>query len=524
MSSEPNAPENETSPERPSTAGMTTKVVKGTLWTLAGLSVPIFFSLFATPIVTRLLGAEGYGLFILVLLIPTYFNFADFGMNIASTKFGAGAYGEGSPEKEARVVRTAALIALIASLPFAIGIIAFSAPVVRIFNVPEHLFAEAAFALKLAAVGFVINCLATVFNTPELSRLRMDLNIMVTSGVRLLGIIATPIVIYLGGGVTGAVAVALSVSIITLAGHIIVSARLLPQLIGTTIDRDSVRPMLRFGSSLVIAGVAGVLLAQLEKVVLTRATSVETLAYYSVAATFAAMLTLFSASIVQSLMPAFSQLQGESNRPALNALYSRGIRSTLIWLVPAVVFMIFVGRPFFTYWFSADFGRESTLPFYITVAGLFFNVLAYFPYSAIMASGRSDIFAKIYWLELVPHVALVWVLAHWYGAAGAAAAWSIRVTLDAAILFWLAHRFGVRFDRGRILAFAAAALFMASPVVALAVWGHQPLVIASAVLAAVIYVFAVWRTVLKEEEIVWLKATVNRYRGQWTAHREEPVK
>jgi len=521
---DPITADGDTQPSKPSTAGMTTKVIKGTLWTLAGLSVPIFFSLFATPIVTRLLGAESYGLFILVLLIPTYFNFADFGMNIASTKFGAGAYADGSPEKEARIVRTAALIAFLASLPFALGIIAFSAPIVRIFNVPEHLFSEAAFALKLAAVGFIINCLATVFNTPELSRLRMDLNIAVTSGVRLLGIIATPIVIYFGGGVTGAVAVALAVSTVTLAGHIIVSARLLPQLIGTSIDRSSVRPMLKFGSSLVIAGIAGVLLAQLEKVVLTRATSVETLAYYSVAATFAAMLTLFSASIVQSLMPAFSQLQGEHNRSALNALYSRGIRSTLIWLVPAVVFMIFVGRPFFTYWFSADFGRESTIPFYITVAGLFFNVLAYFPYSAIMASGRSDIFAKIYWLELIPHVVLVWILAHRFGAAGAAAAWSIRVTVDGAVLFWLAHKFGVRFDRARIWAFAAAAMFMASPVAALAIWGHHPIVIAVAILVAVAYAIAVWRTVLKEEEIAWLKASLNKYRELWQARGARPVK
>src|SRR5687768_10661544 len=102
---------------------MTTKVVKGTLWTLIGLIVPILFSLFATPIVTRLLGVESYGLFVLILLIPSYFSFADFGMNIASTKFGSAAFAEGSPEREARIVRTAVLIALISSLPLAAAMI-----------------------------------------------------------------------------------------------------------------------------------------------------------------------------------------------------------------------------------------------------------------------------------------------------------------------------------------------------------------------------------------------------------------
>ena len=491
---------------------MTTKVVKGTVWTLFGLVVPIGFSFFATPIVTRLLGAESYGLFVLVLLIPAYFTFADFGMNIASTKFGSEAYAKGSPENEARVVRTAGLIALISSLPIAIGIALFSTQIAEISNVPPHLLADASFALKIAAVIFVINFLNNVFNTPQLSRLRMDLNIFVFSGVRLAGIIATPIVVYYGGGVTGAVLVALAVSVITLTGHIVASSWLLPELLGFSIDSKSVRPMLKFGASLVIAGIAGVLLHHLEKILLTKATSVETLGYYSIASTFAAMLTLFSGSVVQSIMPAFSQLQSEENRPALNKLYSRGLRLTLIWLVPAVTFMVLAGRPFFTYWFNADFGRNSTEPYYIIVAGLFFNVLAYFPYAALMAAGRSDIFAKLYWIELVPYILLVWFGANRYGANGAAAAWAIRVFFDAVFLFWLAHKIGVRFEQDRMRYFGVGILIMWLPILALACFGELSIAITVLLASSLaVYSIVVWRSVLQKEEIVWLKSLLARY-------------
>lgn len=41
----------------PSTAGMTTKVVKGSLWTLLGQVLPLGVSLVTTPFVTRMLGA-----------------------------------------------------------------------------------------------------------------------------------------------------------------------------------------------------------------------------------------------------------------------------------------------------------------------------------------------------------------------------------------------------------------------------------------------------------------------------------
>src|SRR4029078_2758549 len=95
----------------PSTAGMTTKVVKGSLWTLGGQVLPMMVSFFATPFVIRFLGSEKYGVLILVGLIPTYFSFADFGMGIASTKFGSEAYGQGDTRQEGAVVRTADFIA-----------------------------------------------------------------------------------------------------------------------------------------------------------------------------------------------------------------------------------------------------------------------------------------------------------------------------------------------------------------------------------------------------------------------------
>ena len=155
----------------PSTAGMTTKVVKGSLWTLLGQVAPLAVSLVATPFTIRLLGAEGYGVLILVGLIPTYLGFADLGMGIASTKFGSEAYAAGDADKEARTVRTAAVLSLALSIPFAILIFVLSGWLATLFNVPEHLHAEASLALKVAAFTFVLNFLNSIFNTPQLDRL-----------------------------------------------------------------------------------------------------------------------------------------------------------------------------------------------------------------------------------------------------------------------------------------------------------------------------------------------------------------
>ena len=498
----------QTATAAPSTAGMTTKVVKGSLWTLLGQVLPLGVSLFTTPFVIRMLGAEGYGVLILVGLIPTYLGFADFGMSIASTKFASEAYAEGDPEKEARIVRTAALIAFAASLPFGIAIFALSGWIVTLFNVPEHLLAEAALALKFASVTFVVNFLNNIFNTPQLTRLRMDLNTLVTSGFRILGLIALPIIIYLGGGIIGAVFVLLIASVLTLLGHFVISARLLPNLVGVTVSRELFRPFLRLGGALVGAGIASVLLVNLEKVVLARTASVQVLAYYSLAFTLATVASMSSLVMIQSLIPAFSQLASPDKREQLQNLFSRSLRLMLVTFIPILGFCFVAAKPLFTFLGGEDFGRESTWPFRLLLFGLLFNIMAYAPYSLLMAFGRTELFAKLYWIELLPYIALIAFLTSRYGALGAAGAWTIRVIVDAIALNWLAVRStGITLTafNGKRLQMAVIALVFGPSMMFSAFFAqHYVLSLGVFLIGLLIYGAIIWKRFIEAAERVWL--------------------
>ena len=487
-----------------STQGMTTKVVKGSLWTLSGQVLPLFASLFATPFVIRLLGAESYGVYILICLIPTYFSFTDFGMSIGSTKFGSEAYARGAREDEGKVVRTAALIAFLTSLPFAVGSFLLSYTIVTWVNIPEQLHSEASIALKIALITFVLNILCNIFNTPQLSRLRMDLNTFVNAGFRLFGIILVPIVLYLGGGIIGAVSSLMIASFLTLIGHLFVSGRLLNELFQFSIDRNIIKPLLKFGSSLVIAGIAAILLVNLEKIVLARVASVEALAYYSVAFTFSSMATMFSSAMIQSLLPAFSQLLTSEKKAELNKLFSRSLRINIIGLLPIIAFLFVIAKPFFTVWAGEDFGRESSAPFYILLFGLFFNIIAYIPHSVLMASGRSDVFAKIYWIELFPYIFIIAILTYRFGAVGAALAWSLRVILDASVIIW----FSVKITKislnifncnGKL--FLVSSLLLVPPIlIALSIDNYSIWLLFLMPVCFMFYFLVVWKNFIENEE------------------------
>ncbi len=495
---------------------MTTKVIKGSIWTLAGNVAPLAVSLVATPFVIRLLGAEGYGVYILIGLIPAYLGFADLGMSMASTRFGSEAYGEGDRQKEARVVRTAAMIAVVVAVPVAALIAIFAPQIIALFNVPDAFRGDALVALRLASITFVINFLCLIFNTPQLARLRMDLNTLINAGSRILGIIAIPIVLYLGYGIVGAVSVLLATSVLNLLGHLIVSRRLLPDLLGTSIDRTMVAPMLRFGGALVVASIAAITLSNAEKGILASTVSATALAYYSVAFTLANMMTLFSGSMVQSLIPAFSQLQGEPKRAQLDSIYSRGLRFSMLWSLPVLVFLALIAKPFFTMWAGPEFGRESSWPFYFLLAGLFFNVFAYLPHTAILAAGRTNILAKLYWLELGPYMVIVWFLASRYGPSGAAAAWSIRTIADAAIHFYLAKRVaGVAPPWQGLTGFVIGVVLMTTPVAVMMYLGETTIgVVLWAVAAFVVYIVIACRMILGKDEIAWVTSVVRHRLGR----------
>jgi O-antigen/teichoic acid export membrane protein len=498
--------------EMPSTAGMTTRVVKGSLWTLLGQIMPLLASFVSTPFVIRFLGSEGYGVLILVGLIPNYFTFADFGMAMASTKFGSEAYGQGDKKKEGEVVRTAAFAALLGLLAVAVPIFIFSDWIItNWFSVSEQYQRSAVIALKITSVSFVFTILSAGVNTPMLARLRMDLNMMVNTVPKILMGIVTPFVLYLGGRVVEAVWVAFFASLFIFAGTVYYSGKLLPELYKPTINRKYVRPMLKFGGGWLIAMIASTFLSNVEKFFLARYGSVQALAHYSVAFTFANMATMFSISMIQSLFPAFSQLLASGKRAEFDSLFSRSIRLSLIWLLPTMMCMFVVAKPFFTFWAGAEFGLESSPPFYILLLGLFFNILAIVPHSTISSVGRTDVFAKLYWIELILYVVTAWWLVNSYQIIGAAMAWSLRAIVDAFFIIWLSKKVaGVSYKfLNHFVSPVLGVILLLPPVIFASFFNNFSFWLVPLVLGSLsLYALLIWKTFIDGDERKWITSKV----------------
>lgn len=500
-----------------SSAGMTTKVVRGSLWTLGGQGVTILTALVATPFVIRLLGTESYGVLSLINVLIGYLAFSDMGMGNASTRFGGEAFARNDEAGEAAIIWTSLAIAMVPAALIA-GALALTAPLIvqYLLKLPVHLQAAALLALQITALGFVCRAGAGVMNTPQIVRLRMDWNTLVNSGCLVAQIITVPVVLFFGGGLIGAVSVITSITLASLLLHALIAYRLLPRLAHPQIRRDLIKPLSRFGAGLVVSSFAGMLLTHAEKFFIVRLASVSSLAYYSVAFNLAWALAAVPIAMASSTLPAFSRLQADPDREPLKRLYTRALRGNLLWVAPASLLLCVIARPFFTLWAGPDYGRESTPLFYILVAGLILNIIAYVPYMLLMAYGRSDIIARIHVSELGPYVAGMIALTYYWGALGAAIAWSLRVLADTLLFTLMARRlagFSVSPFPGHKGSYGLALACLLAPIGLMLGGAALAIVAAATLLSLAAYGAIVWTRVLAREERDWLQAMLRSSRS-----------
>ncbi|MBV9217227.1 MAG: flippase [Acidobacteria bacterium] len=496
----------------PSAAGLTTKVVKGSIWTFGGQILPMAVSFVATPITIRLMSREEFGIFSLLLILPNFLLFADAGMSLASTKFASEAYANNDRKTEANIVFTAFVIGLFSIVPIAATVFLAAPKIVGLLGVPSSLYSDSVLATRITAGTILLNLFCTIVNTPELARLRMDINTGINTFSRILGVLLVPLAVYFGMGLVGAASVLFLSAVVNLVGHVLAALHLLPELRRSSFDRSGMRSLLRFGLPLVVGVTAGAFLGNVDRTIVSNLASVEAVAYYGVAFTFVSLVTLFSGAMVQSLIPAFSQLGGTSSAKAAQRLYTHSLRLVFVALLPALVILLIGARPFFALWAGEDFARESTPILYMSLAGLLFTVPAYPPYAAVVANGGTGMMARLFLFETVPYLALAALLTYRLGAKGAALAWSCRMVFEAVIWFSNADR-RYKLDVGRAglggIFAAASVLFL--PIFAWAFSGKMLPVSLLLLISLVVYALLLWKKVLWLEEKDWISHSLWRF-------------
>jgi O-antigen/teichoic acid export membrane protein len=203
---------------------------------------------------------------------------------------------------------------------------------------------------------------------------------------------------------------------------------------------ERVREMMRFGGWVALGLLLGPMLLYFDQWMIGVILTVTTLTYYTVPFNLLSRLSVFPASIIRPLFPAFSVLEATDQKDRIEHYYLRAHRYLFFALVPTF-FVIFVwAREILDAWIGPSFALHATETMRILAVGFVISLLA--PISGVLLNGigRPDIVTKLYIVELPLNIASVWALTHAFGINGAAWSYVLRSIFETGLLWILIGR------------------------------------------------------------------------------------
>ena len=206
----------------------------------------------------------------------------------------------------------------------------------------------------------------------------------------------------------------------------------------------------RFAAGMSGIAILGVILTQMDKVILSRMLSLEMFGYYTLASSVAMSLGFLFTPIFSSIYPQFTQLVITDDQEGLKRLYHKGCQFMSVMVLPAAIVTALFSNEILLLWtqdpITAD---KSHLLVSILICGTAINGIMYFPYALQLAFGWTSLsfFKNVIAVILV--VPLIIYMAAHYGAIGAASIW---VVLNMGFVFFeipIMHRRLLRKEKWR---------------------------------------------------------------------------
>jgi O-antigen/teichoic acid export membrane protein len=420
-------------------ASTTRLLSRNIIWNLLGQVAPLLAALLSVPVLIRALGNDRFGILTLAWMIIGYFSLFDLGLGRALTQLVASRSKDDSTLPEQ--IRTALLLILLLGIVAAAVFAVLTRWLVdTVLKIPMELQHETLQAFHLMSWCIPVVTAATGFRGVLEAKQKFALVNAVRIPMGILVFAAPAVLTRFSHSVLPAVAALVVIRAAAALVFLFECQLVVPQLWATfAVRRTGVRPLLQFGGWATISNLVSPLMVYLDRFLIGSLSSMSAVSFYVTPYELVTKFWAVPAALVGVLFPAFAETTGQS-LPRLNRLFGGGLRYVFLILFPATLAVVLFGRPALAFWIGADYAEHSTAVLQLLAVGVLINSLANVPFALIQGAGRPDLTAKLHLLELPIYLATVLLGLRFYGIVGVAAAWSLRASLDAALLFLVATR------------------------------------------------------------------------------------
>ena len=360
---------------------------RNSAFNLIGGVIPALAALAVVPIIVRGLGAEGYGLLVLVTSILGYFALLDVNITAGSTKYVAEHQARGDVHLINQTVGFGLLIYLAIGLVGATLLYSLSTWLAEaVFSVAPAQQQIAATCLKVAALGFLFGQLQIYLQSIPQALMRYDVTSRFEVAFGLAVPLGSAVLLQAGFGLLAIVWLRVFLSLIN-ALLLVRSIRLLlPQLRWEAPQRETMRNMSSFSAYAFLSRVAALSYAHGDKLIIGAIVGMQPLAVYAVAATVGNRVLGLMYRVSAVLFPAASALSASGDEARLKAVYLKLSRYVVYVNLSALLLLGVFAEPLLRHWIGEDYSMGGALVLQLVALGQFVDSLTNLP--SLVNDGR----------------------------------------------------------------------------------------------------------------------------------------
>lgn len=424
-------------------------LARNTVWNLIGNCAPMIVAVFSIPLLIRELGKDRFGVLALAWALIGYASLFDMGLGRALTQLVAKKLGTGEEHEVSPLAWTSLLLMLALGIVGTVVVAAVSPWAVHhALKIPEPLQPEALSSFYL--LGLSVPVVITTVGLRGLLEAHQQFKLVnaLRIPIGVFTFLGPLLVLPFSKSLVPVVAMLVCGRAVACIAHLIVCLRVVPTF-GSRLawDRGAAGPLLRFGGWMTVSNIVGPLMVTLDRFLIGSLVSMTAVAYYATPYEVATKFWLLPGALMGVMFPAFSSsFAQDRNRTVI--LLSRSVKSVFLMLFPVILCTIVFAQEGLSLWLGPEFAKNSFRVLQWLAAGVFINSLAHAPFALLQGVGRPDLTAKLHLVELPMYLLFLWLVIRAWGIEGAAIAWTLRVAVDALVLFVLARR--VLLGKGRL--------------------------------------------------------------------------
>lgn len=412
----------------------------------AGLASSIWTALIGLaviPLYVRYLGKEGYGLIGFLATAQALVQILDLGLSTSVNREIARESEAGGGWSHApALLRTVATIYWVIAAGIALAVLALAHFIANHWLHAEGM-ASGDVVLAVALMGVVIACRwpAQLYQSVLMGAQRIVLASVLNIATVTL---ASGAVVFVLAFVSPSVAAFLLWQACVYLAYTLAARAMGWRVIGregARLDRNELKRIWRFSAGVTAITICGIVLGQLDKLVLSKMLSLSEYGQYMIAFALAGTLYLFTLPLFNAVYPRFSGLVQSRDAAGLSHIYRLSTRLLSTILFPIAMLLSVFPEELIRAW-TGDRGlAEAVGPLVpILAAGTALHGLMYVPFALQLAHGTTRLPLTIYAVLLAIATPLTVVLVFSYGALGGALAWLTLHSLYLVLGTWMTRR------------------------------------------------------------------------------------